>query len=70
MSEEAPVRIVVNRDLCEANAVCQKNAPGIFKVDESDVLHILVERPSPEQMEKVELAVRRCPRKALSLVED
>lgn len=64
------MKIVVNRDLCEANAVCQKNAPGIFKVDEKDVLQILVERPAPEQMDRVMLAVRRCPRKALSLVED
>ncbi len=64
------MRIVVNRDLCEANAVCQKSAPGVFKVDERDVLHVLVEHPSLEQMDQVKLAVRRCPRKALSLVED
>jgi ferredoxin len=47
-----------------------KNAPEVFRVDERDVMHVLVERPAPEQMEKVRLAVRRCPRKALSLVEE
>jgi ferredoxin len=63
------MKLVVDRDLCEANAVCVKTAPDMFKVDEEDKLHLLVEQPGPDQMEKAQAAVRRCPRRALSLVE-
>jgi ferredoxin len=61
------LKIVVDYDLCEANLVCMKLVPEVFKVDQDDKLHLLVDTPPAELMEKVELAVRRCPRKALSL---
>jgi ferredoxin len=64
------MRIVVDRDLCESNAVCTKTAPDMFVVGEDDKLRLLVERPSAEQLEKARAAVRRCPRRALSLVEE
>jgi ferredoxin len=63
-------RIVVDRQLCEANAVCMKVVPEVFLVDESDKLHLLVERPPPELAARVANAVRRCPKSALSLVDD
>ena len=63
-------KIVVDYDLCEANAVCMKVAPEVFRVDDEDNLHLLVEQPPPLLLEKVETAVRRCPKSALSLVED
>ncbi len=61
------MKIKVDYDLCEANAICMQQAPDIFKVDEEDNLHILDESPGPELREKVESAVRLCPRQALSL---
>lgn len=64
------MQIHVDRDLCEANAVCVRTAPELFRVDDSDKLHILVAHPSPEQLELAKAAVRRCPRRALSLRED
>ena len=63
-------KIVVDYELCEANAVCMKVAPEVFHVDEQDKLHVLVAEPSAELLEKVETAVRRCPRRALSLCDD
>jgi ferredoxin len=63
------MRIHVDYDLCEANAVCQKTAPDIFQVDDTDKLHLLIAEPTPEMMEKVNAAIRRCPRRALSLRE-
>jgi ferredoxin len=63
-------RIVVDRDLCEANAVCVRTAPGLFIVDDSDKLRVLVEEPGPDQMDQARAAVRRCPKRALSLVEE
>ena len=62
------VRIVVDRNLCESNAVCTRVAPDLFVIDEHDRLKVLVEQPSPEALERARTAVRRCPRGALSLV--
>jgi ferredoxin len=63
------MKIVVDRDLCEANQVCMRIAPDVFRVDETDRLHILVDDVGPELRERVERAVKRCPRQALALVE-
>ena len=62
------MKIVVDYDLCEANAVCVKHAAANFKVDDKDQLHVLVESPTPKQMAGVEMAVKRCPRRAIKLV--
>ncbi len=43
------MKIVVDYDLCEANAVCMEQAPEVFKVDDEDNLHILQESP-PEKL--------------------
>ena len=63
------MKIVVDFDLCEANAICTGIAPEIFHVDENDELHILIESPGEEFRAKVEEAVRLCPRQALSIEE-
>ncbi len=64
------MRIVVDRDLCESNAVCVRLAPELFVVDEDDKMRLLVEHPAGEQVEKARTAVKRCPRNALSIVEE
>jgi ferredoxin len=61
------MKIKVDYDLCEANAVCMKVAPEVFKVDDNDELHILDENPAEALRGKIEEAVRRCPRQALAL---
>jgi ferredoxin len=61
------MRIVVNHDLCEGNAQCEKAAPEVFRVGEDDQVTLLQERPPETLRQKVELAVRRCPRQALAL---
>ena len=63
------MKINVDFDLCEANAVCMKVAPEVFLVDDNDELHIKVKDVPENLRAKVEEAVRRCPRQALSLVE-
>lgn len=64
------MRIVVDYDQCESNALCVGAAPEVFDLDDDDQLHILIERPSSELREKVEEAVRLCPKQAISIVED
>ena len=63
-------RVGVDYDLCEANGVCVMAAPAVFQLDDSDKLHLVVERPPAEAMESVETAVRRCPKGALSLIDE
>ena len=50
-------------------AVCVDQAPEVFRVDENDNLHILIESPPEALRKKVEAAVRLCPRQAISIVE-
>ena len=64
------MKIVVDYDLCEANAVCMDVCPECFRVEDDDTLTILVERPPESLRKKVEEAVRLCPRQALSLAEE
>ena len=64
------MKVVVDYDLCEANAYCMRAAPEVFKVDDQDKLHILIENPGEELRDKVSAAARRCPRKAISVVEE
>ncbi len=61
------MKIIVDYDLCEANAVCMAEAPEVFKVDDDDNLHVLDENPPEALRKKVENAVRLCPKQALKL---
>ncbi len=64
-----PMKVVVDYDLCEANAVCMDVCPEVFRVEEDDTLTVLMETPSEDLRKKVEEAVRLCPRQAISLDE-
>ncbi len=64
------MRVVVNRDLCEGNALCVKEAPEVFALGDDDQVRVLAEHPDEALRAKVDRAVRRCPRNALTLVED
>jgi ferredoxin len=62
--------VVVDFDLCESNALCMAAAPEVFEVRDDDFLYILDEHPPEELRPKVEEAVRRCPKQAISIAED
>lgn len=61
------MKVIVDYDLCEANAVCMDVCPEVFKVDEDDNLHILMDEIPEDLRSKVEEAVRLCPRQALRI---
>jgi len=42
------MRVIVDMDLCEGNAVCEHHAPEVFKVNEDDKSQVLIERPGEE----------------------
>lgn len=61
------MKIKIDYDLCEGNAVCMKVAPEVFLVDDSDQARLIDPDPREELRPKVEAAIRRCPRQAISL---
>ena len=61
------VRVVVNYDLCESNALCMGVAPQVFEVRDDDFLYVLDENPPESLRDKIEEAVRICPKQAISI---
>ena len=64
------MRVVVDFDLCESNALCMGVAPEVFEVRDDDNLYLLQEHPGEELRSKVEEAVRICPKQAIRIDED
>jgi len=60
------MKIVVDLKLCEGNERCAAAAPEVFEVRD-DRARVLIESPPAGLMEKVQLAIRLCPRQAISL---
>jgi ferredoxin len=67
IEEQLPMRIVVDYDLCESNAVCMGIAPEVFEVRDDDFLYLLTEEPDESLRPKMEEAVRRCPKQAIRI---
>jgi ferredoxin len=63
------VKVIVDRDACEANAICAGLVPEVFEVDDDDVLHIKLDEVPAGLADSVRHAVRSCPKAALSLEE-
>jgi len=61
------MRVVGDYDLCESNALCMGVAPEVFEVRDDDNLYLLTENPPEELRDKVEQAVRLCPKAAISI---
>ncbi len=64
------MKVVVDYDLCEGNTHCMKICPEVFEVKDDDRAHLRTECPGEELRAKVEEAVRRCPRQAISIVNE
>jgi ferredoxin len=60
------MRVVVNRDRCEGNAVCVKTAPQVFELDDDEYAVVIADPVPIEQEMLVEQAIAGCPRAALS----
>jgi ferredoxin len=64
------MKVKVDFDLCESNALCEAIAPDVFQLDDDDFLEILDDEVTEENRDRVERAVASCPRAAISIVED
>jgi len=63
------MKIKVDFDLCESNALCEALAPATFELGDDDALRILDDRVTDDNVETIERAVASCPRSAISIAE-
>ncbi|MGO8874552.1 MAG: ferredoxin [Acidimicrobiales bacterium] len=63
------MRVIVDYDLCESNAICMGILPEVFEVRDDDFLYVLNEHPPEELRGKVMECVRSCPKQAISVEE-
>lgn len=61
------MKIVVDRHACEGNARCSDVAPEVFEVRDDDKAFVKLENPPANLTEKLKLAVKLCPRQAISI---
>ncbi len=61
------MRIVVDRDLCTGQAVCESMAPDLFRVTGDGQAEILVAVVPEDRAGQARLAVSCCPNAALEL---
>ena len=64
------MRVEVDRDLCESNAVCVGIAPEVFDLGDDDLARVLVDEVPPGQESEVREAVSLCPKIALRMHGD
>ncbi|GAB3720252.1 ferredoxin [Nocardiopsis oceani] len=63
------MRVEVDFDQCESNALCMGVAPEVFEVRDDDFLYLLTEEPGEELHERVRQAERMCPKAAITVTE-
>ncbi|AFM19227.1 ferredoxin [Mycolicibacterium chubuense NBB4] len=63
-------RIEVDADLCQGHAMCELEAPDVFRVPKRGFVEITDPEPSDDLREDVERAVEMCPTRALSIIEN
>jgi ferredoxin len=63
------MKIVVDYDLCESNAICMQIAPDLFEVRDDDFLYVLNEEPGEDRRGALEECVQRCPKQAIAIAE-
>ena len=61
------MKVVVDRHACEGNGRCSEVAPEIFEVRDDDKVFVKLENPGAALEAKLKLAVKLCPRQAITL---
>jgi ferredoxin len=64
------MRVVVDYDRCQSNAVCMGILPEVFEVRDDNFLYVLNEDPPEKYRDSLLQAVASCPTQAISLAED
>ncbi len=67
------MRVKIDLELCQGHAMCQLEAPEVFRVVDRPRdyarVELILESPPEALRSQVEAAVRYCPNRALSLDE-
>lgn len=63
------MKVEVNADMCEGHSKCELAAPEVFKLGPDDVSIVLVDEVPAELKDKVDRAIRLCPRQAIAWVK-
>ena len=61
------MRVVVDFDVCQSNALCMSAAPEVFEVRDDGYLYVLNENPPETLRAKLEEAAQLCPTQAITL---
>lgn len=61
------MKISVDFDRCQSNALCMSAAPEVFEVRDDGFLYILQEEPGEELRAKVVEAAMLCPTQAITV---
>lgn len=61
------MKINVDFDRCQSNALCMSAAPEVFEVRDDGFLYILIEEPGEEHRAKVAEAAMLCPTQAITV---
>ena len=64
------MRIIVDPDRCEGQAVCVGLAPAVFELgDDDEYVRVLVDEVPEEHQKRARKAVEKCPMAALKVAE-
>lgn len=61
------MKVIVDFDRCQSNALCMSAAPEVFEVRDDGFLYVLNEEPSEELRAKVDEAASLCPTQAITV---
>jgi ferredoxin len=68
------MRVKVDLELCQGHAICQLEAPEIFRVvdrpGDYPRVEVILEAPPESLRAKAEAAARYCPNRVITIVED
>ena len=61
------MKVEVDFELCESNALCMHALPEVFEVRDDDFLYVLQENPPEGLRKKLQTAARECPTGAIKI---
>ena len=64
------MKVVVDMEACQGNALCMGACPEVFFVDTDGLLHVLYDNPPDSLKEQLLEAERICPTQAIVVDED
>lgn len=63
------MKIIIDRLLCDSNALCVIEAPDLLALDDNEELVVLKPVLAPDEVERARRAAAACPKAALLIVD-